>query len=72
MREEHLLQVFVQGNDVEKALKHLKRKLQMDGFFKELKKRKHYEKPSVKRKRKQAEAQKKRRKAMRFKRPDQG
>ena len=64
------MQVYVQGNDVEKALKLLKRKLQTDGFFKEIKKRKHYEKPSVKRKRKQAEAAKKRRKAMRFKRAD--
>ena len=64
--------VTVQGNDIEKALKHLKRKLQTDGFFRELKKRRFYEKPSVKRKRKQAEAEKKRRKALRFKRPDKG
>jgi small subunit ribosomal protein S21 len=59
------LQVIVQGNDVDKAMKHLKRKLQMDGLFAEMKKRKHYEKPSVKRKRKQQNAERRRRKAMR-------
>ncbi len=35
------------------------------GIFKEMKRRAYYEKPSVKRKRKQAEARKKRRKALR-------
>ncbi|CAG0934431.1 30S ribosomal protein S21 [Geobacter sp.] len=64
------MQVSVQGNDMEKALKVLKRKLQTEGFFKEMKKRKHYEKPSVKKKRKQQEAERKRRKALRFKRPE--
>ena len=64
------LQVIVHGNDVEGALKHLKRKLQQEGFFRELKKRKFYEKPSVKKKRKQVEAQRRKRKALRFKKPD--
>jgi small subunit ribosomal protein S21 len=64
------VQVTVHGNDVDKALKQLKRKLQTDGFFRELKKRKHYEKPSVKRKRKQQEAEKKRRKALRTRKPE--
>jgi small subunit ribosomal protein S21 len=36
-----------------------------EGLFKEMKRRQHYEKPSVKRKRKQAEARKKRRRAAR-------
>jgi small subunit ribosomal protein S21 len=35
-----------------------------DGLFQEMKRRQHYEKPSVKRKRKSAQARKKRRKAM--------
>jgi small subunit ribosomal protein S21 len=35
-----------------------------DGLFQEMKRRQHYEKPSVKRKRKAAQARKKRRKAM--------
>jgi small subunit ribosomal protein S21 len=64
------LQVIVHGNDVEGAIRHLKRKLQQEGFFRELKKRKFYEKPSVKKKRKQAEAQRRKRKALRFKRPE--
>lgn len=64
------LQVIVHGNDVDGALRQLKRKLQQDGFFREMKKRKHYEKPSVKKKRKQQEAMRRRRKALRFKKPD--
>jgi len=59
------LNIKVYGNDVEKALKTLKRQLQKEGLFKELKKRSFYEKPSVKEKRKQREARKKRRKMMR-------
>ena len=66
------MQVSVQGNDVEKALKVLKRKLQNDGFFGEIKKRKHYEKPSVKKKRKQANAERRRRKSQRFRKDDRG
>lgn len=65
------MQVTVQGNDIEKALKHLKRKLQTDGVLKELKNRRFYEKPSVKRKRKQLEAERRRRKAARrFRKPE--
>lgn len=59
------LDIRVQGNDVEKALKILKRQLQKEGLFKDIKQRSYYEKPSVKTKRKQREAQKKRMKAMR-------
>ncbi len=44
----------------------------MDGFFGEIKKRKHYEKPSVKKKRKQANAERRRRKSQRFKKDDRG
>jgi small subunit ribosomal protein S21 len=64
------LQVNVHGNDVEGAIRHLKRKLQQEGLFRELKKRKFYEKPSVKKKRKQLEAQRRKRKTLRFKRPE--
>ena len=58
------------GNDIEKALRDLKRTVQRDGIFKEIKKRRFYEKPSVKKKRKQMEAERRRRKALRFKRRD--
>ncbi len=56
----------VYGNNVEKALKALKRQLQREGLFKEVRKRSFYEKPSEKKKRKQREARKKRNKALRF------
>lgn len=64
------MDVIVIDNNIDKALRSLKRKLQNDGFFREIKKRKHYEKPSVKKKRKRQEAEKRRRKAMRFKKKD--
>ena len=51
--------------DIESAIKLLKRKLQKEGLMKELKKRRFYEKPSVKLKNKQREAQRKRAKSKR-------
>jgi small subunit ribosomal protein S21 len=38
--------VFVRDNNVEQALKVLKRKMQREGVFREMKRRKTYEKPS--------------------------
>jgi small subunit ribosomal protein S21 len=55
-RERSFLEVKVFDNDVDKALKVLKNKLSKNGLFKELKLRRAYEKPSVKRKRKALEA----------------
>ena len=60
--------IKVYENDVEKALKVLKRQVQKEGLFKEIKMRRFYEKPSIKKKRKQREAKRKRMKALRFKR----
>tara|TARA_Y100001960_G_C14475291_1_gene729033 strand:- start:201 stop:407 length:207 start_codon:yes stop_codon:yes gene_type:complete len=57
------LQVTVYQNQVERALKGLKRQLNKEGLFKELKHRRFYEKPSVKKKRKIKEAKKKRKMA---------
>ena len=62
--------ITVQKNDIEKAIKDLKRYVQRDGILKEIKKRRFFEKPSVKKKRKQKEAERRRRKALRFKRPE--
>ncbi|GAB4389255.1 MAG: hypothetical protein Kow0025_13500 [Thermodesulfovibrionales bacterium] len=59
------LEVKVFGRDLEKALKVLKRDLQKEGLFREIKKRSFYEKPSDAKKRKQREARKKRLKAQR-------
>jgi small subunit ribosomal protein S21 len=53
---ENGVEVKVFDNDVEKALKILKNKLSKSGLFKELKLRRAYEKPSVKKKRKAIEA----------------
>jgi small subunit ribosomal protein S21 len=60
------LEIKVIGNDVEGAIKLLKRKIQRDGLLRDLKERRFYEKPSVKTKRKQREAQKRRRKSIRL------
>ncbi|MFQ5328457.1 MAG: 30S ribosomal protein S21 [Thermodesulfobacteriota bacterium] len=58
-------EVKVLDNQLEKALKVLKRKLAQDGVFRELKRRRFYEKPSVKKKKKRMEALKRRIKASR-------
>ena len=60
------MEIKVSENNVEGALKVLKRKLQKEGLFREIKRRKYYEKPSVKEKRKRQEARGKRIKALRF------
>jgi small subunit ribosomal protein S21 len=59
------LEVKVQDNQIENAIKSLKRQLIRDGIMKELKIRRSYEKPSVKKKRKQREARRRSRKAAR-------
>lgn len=71
-KERTHLTIIVHGNDIEKALRDLKRTLQRDGILKEVKKRRFYEKPSVKKKRKQVEAERRRRKALRNRRPERG
>jgi small subunit ribosomal protein S21 len=62
------LEVKVLDKDIEKAIKILKNKLAKSGFFKEMKERRFYEKPSVKKKRKRAEAKKRSIKSMRRRR----
>jgi small subunit ribosomal protein S21 len=59
------VQVFVRDNDVGKALRVLKKKMQREGVFRELKAKRAYEKPSEKRIRKKAEAVRRRRKLAR-------
>jgi len=55
------IEVKVFDNDLEKAMRVLKKKIQNDGLFKRLKLKKSYEKPSEYRRRKQREAQRRRR-----------
>ena len=50
------IEVRVIDNDIEKAMRILKKKIQNDGLFKRLKLKKNYEKPSEFRRRKQREA----------------
>jgi small subunit ribosomal protein S21 len=59
------LQVLVRDNNVEQAMKALKRKLQREGVFREMKLRKAYEKPSERRVREAAEAVRRARKLAR-------
>ncbi len=62
MREFSSLEVRVDGNDVEKAIRILKRKIQKDGLFRRLKAKRSYEKPSESRRRKRRESQRRLRK----------
>ncbi len=63
------MEIRVDGN-IEKAIRLLKRKMQTDGLFRELKNRRFYEKPSIKKKRKRIEAQKRKLKSLRNSRRD--
>ena len=59
------VQVLVRDNNVDQALKALKKKMQREGIFREMKLRGHYEKPSEKRARERAEAVRRARKLAR-------
>ena len=64
-RKQSLMQVFVRDNDVNSALRVLKKMMQREGTFREMKRRRSYEKPSERRVREKAEAMRRYRKAMR-------
>lgn len=51
-----LVSVHVRDNNVEQALRALKKKMQREGLFREMKLRRDYEKPSEKKKREKSEA----------------
>jgi small subunit ribosomal protein S21 len=61
------VQVLVRDNNVDQALKALKKKMQREGIFREMKLRGHYEKPSEKKARQKAEAVRRARKLARKK-----
>jgi len=50
------MQIIVRDNNVDQALRALKKKLQREGVYREMKLRRHYEKPSEKRAREKAAA----------------
>ncbi len=51
-----MVQVVVRENNVDQALKALKKKMKREGIFREMKMRRNYEKPSERRAREKAEA----------------
>lgn len=59
------MQVLVRDNNVDQALKALKKKMQREGIFREMKLRNYYEKPSEKKAREKAEAVRRARKLAR-------
>jgi small subunit ribosomal protein S21 len=54
--KEQQLQVLVRDNNVEQALRVLKKKMQREGVFREMKQRRSYEKPSERKAREKSEA----------------
>ena len=59
------LQVFVRDNNVDQALRILKKKMQREGVFREMKRRRSYEKPSERKTREKSEAVRRARKLAR-------
>ena len=59
------MKVFVRDNDVGAALRVLKKKMQREGVYREMKMRRNYEKPSERRARERAEAVRRYRKLLR-------
>ncbi|MBK6897015.1 MAG: 30S ribosomal protein S21 [Alphaproteobacteria bacterium] len=67
-----MVTVTVKDNNVDQALRVLKKKMQREGLFREMKLRKNYEKPSEKKAREKAEAVRRFRKMERKKRQRDG
>ncbi len=59
------MEVQVRDNNIEQALRALKKKMQREGVYREMKMRRHFEKPSERRVREQSEAMRRYRKVMR-------
>ena len=66
------MQVFVRDNNVDQALRVLKKKMQREGIFREIRRRKAYEKPSERRNREKSEAIRRARKQARKKAQREG
>lgn len=60
-----IVQVVVRDNNVDQALRVLKKKMQREGIFREMKIRKHFEKPSERKKRERDESVRRHRKLKR-------
>ncbi|HCM82976.1 MAG TPA: 30S ribosomal protein S21 [Alphaproteobacteria bacterium] len=66
------MEVSVRDNNVEQALRVLKKKMQREGIYREMKLRKHFEKPSLRKQREKAESIRRSRKMARKKRERDG
>ncbi|MDR2645818.1 MAG: 30S ribosomal protein S21 [Holosporaceae bacterium] len=64
--------VFVRDNNIDQALRALKKKMQREGIFREIKLRRHFEKPSEKRVREMSEAIRRTRKLQRKRQEREG
>ena len=69
-KEKMSLTVNVKDNNIEQALRNLKKKLQREGLFKEMKLRKHYEKPCLKKAREKEDNIRRSRKSARLRHSD--
>lgn len=67
-----MVSVNVRDNNVDQALRVLKKKMQREGIFREMKLRRHYEKPSEKKAREQSESIRRSRKMDRKRRDRDG
>jgi small subunit ribosomal protein S21 len=64
-KKECSVQVLVRDNNVDQALRVLKKKMQREGIFREMKQRRNYEKPSERRAREKSDAVRRYRKMLR-------
>jgi small subunit ribosomal protein S21 len=67
-----IVQIVIRNNDIEQGLRVLKKKLQREGVYRELKRRKHYEKPSEVKARETNEAVRRQRKLERKRKEREG
>ena len=59
------MEIIVRDNNVDQAIRALKKKMQREGIYREMKLRRHFEKPSKRRARERAEAVRRHRKLLR-------
>jgi small subunit ribosomal protein S21 len=71
-QKEYALQVLVRDNNIDQALRVLKKKMQREGLFREMKQRQSYEKPSERKTREKSEAVRRARKLARKKAQREG
>jgi small subunit ribosomal protein S21 len=72
LRRKIFVQVLVRDNNVDQALRALKKKLQREGVFREMKIRRNYEKPSERKARERAESVRRQRKVERKRKEREG